>query len=44
MENLIYLKIDDYKLADITFKVVTSKKTDTYLMSMKAFRMFNIQM
>ena len=31
-----------FKLADITFKIDTSKITDTCLVSMKVFRMVNI--
>ena len=33
-----------FELAAITFKIVTSKITDTNLVSMKVHRMFNIQL
>ena len=40
---LIHLYVLCLKIADITFKVVTSKITDKYLVSRKVYRMFNIQ-
>ena len=45
MDEKIYVILKvllDFAL-EVRFSIVTSKITDTYLVSMKVFRMFNIQ-